>query len=376
MKIETFKAGRYVQQYQYKSFSPNLVNQEWTWDDAQINTLLEKATKGISELNAFSLIVPDIDRFISMHITKEANQSSRIEGTQTNMDDALKSEEEISPEKRDDWKEVRNYIKAMNTALEELERLPLSNRLIRETHDILMQSVRGERKTPGQFRTSQNWIGSSLSSAIFVPPHHEEVPTLMADLEKFLHNEKIYVPHLIRIAIAHYQFETIHPFLDGNGRIGRLLIPLYLISNGFLSKASLYLSDYFENHRSDYYDALMIVRTSNNLAHWIKFFLTAVIETSKKGSYTFQEILKLRSETETNLNSLGKKTANARILLDFLYKRPVVNTNLVSQILDISHQAASGLLSDLIELKILVEITGQKRNKIFVFEKYVALFRR
>jgi len=200
MKFETFQAGRWKPRYQYKSFEPVPVNHEWTWEDATINALLEQATRALGELNAFSLIVPDIDLFIQMHVVKEAQTSSKIEGTQTAIDEALMSEDQIRPEKRDDWREVRNYIDAVNLAIDELQRLPLSNRLLKQTHATLMRGVRGEHKLPGEFRTSQNWIGGScLADAAFVPPHHEGVPELMGDLEKFWHNEAVVVPHLVKV---------------------------------------------------------------------------------------------------------------------------------------------------------------------------------
>ena len=200
MKFETFQAGRWQPRYQYKSFEPVPVNHEWTWEDATINALLEQATRALGELNAFSLIVPDIDLFIEMHVVKEAQTSSKIEGTQTAIDEALMPEDQIRPEKRDDWREVRNDIDAVNLAIDELQRLPLSNRLLKQTHATLMRGVRGEHKLPGEFRTSQNWIGASgLADAAFVPPHHEGVPELMEDLEKFWHNEAVVVPHLVKV---------------------------------------------------------------------------------------------------------------------------------------------------------------------------------
>jgi Fic family protein len=320
MKLENFKAGSYRQQFQYQGFTPTPVNHVWYWEDPQINTLLETATRKLSELNAFSLLVPDVDMFIQMHIVKEADTSSRIEGTKTQMDEAVMDREQLDPEKRDDWQEVQNYIQAMNEALVELNRLPLSNRLLKKTHAILLKGVRGEHKMPGEFRRSQNWIGGTdLTDAVYIPPGHDEVPELMADLEKFWHNDQIEVPHLIRIAISHYQFETIHPFLDGNGRIGRLLITLYLVSNGFLSKPSLYLSDFFEKNRFAYYDALTAARASDNLIQWIKFFLTSIIKTAEKGQQTFKDILDLRDKIDGKIISLGRKAENARKLIMHLY---------------------------------------------------------
>lgn len=376
MKFETFQAGRWVQQYQYKSFSPVAVNREWSWEDPQINTLLERASRALAELDAFTLIVPDVDLFIQMHITKEANNSSRIEGTQTEMDEAVLESSQLAPEKRDDWEEVQNYIQAINEAVKELERLPLSNRLLKHTHQILMQGVRGEHKTPGDFRVSQNWIGgSNLADAAFIPPHPSEVADLMGDLELFWHNDNINVPELIRIAISHYQFETIHPFLDGNGRIGRLLIALYLVNKGLLRKPSLYLSDFFERNRASYYDALTRVRMSNDIIHWVKFFLSAVIETAGKGKATFTGILALRQDMDQLAFGYGKRAENVQKLLKHLYRRPAITAAQVSELLDVTHQTASALLNKMVEDGMLSEVTGYQRNRIFVFERYLTLFR-
>lgn len=377
MNISGFIAGSYRQEYQYKSFVPSNINNVFTWDDPKINVLLENAIRALGELNAFTRIVPNVDIFIKMHIAKEANISSKIEGTKTEMDEVLAAKEQIMPEKRDDWQEVHNYIEAMNSALENLDNLPLSNRLIKNIHAILLNSVRGATKQPGEFRKSQNWIGgSNLSNAYFIPPHHDLVPDLMGDLENFLHNDEIEVPHLIKIAITHYQFETIHPFLDGNGRIGRLLITLYLVSNNLLNKPSLYLSDFIERHKGQYYDALTFVRTRNDLGQWIKFFLEAVIETAKNGVETFQSVLALKEEIDSIIVEFGRKSQNAKRLVDFLYQNPIISVSDICNHLNISKPTANQLVKDFQKKKILKEITGYQRNQLFSFDRYVEIYNK
>ncbi|PNP97633.1 Fic family protein [Moraxella sp. RCAD0137] len=374
-KIETFKAGRWQNRYQYKSFEPTLINTSWIWEEPKINTMLERATKALGELNAFSLIVPDIDLFIQMHIAKEAQTSSKIEGTQTQLDEALMPEEQIQPEKRDDWREVQNYIKAMNQAVDSLSALPLSNRLLKQTHQTLISGARGKEKLPGEFRSSQNWIGgSSLMDAAFIPPYHENVGELMSDLEMFWHNEKIFVPHLIRIGISHYQFETIHPFLDGNGRVGRLLIPLYLISHGVLEKPSFYISDFFERNRASYYDALMAVRLRNDLMHWILFFLKGVEETAKKGCQTFRQILSLQQEMQSVVMTMGRRAEIAGRLLQLLYAQPIQTPQAIEMHLDISASTANSLLKEFEKSGILHEITGNKRGRMYAMTHYLNIF--
>lgn len=376
MSITNFKSGKLVQRFQYKSFEPSLINTEWLVDNAELQLLLSQADIKLGELNAFSQLIPDVDFFIKMHILKEGTKSSRIEGTQTNIDDAVQKEEYIEAEKKDDWLEVHNYVEAMNQSIKALDKLPLSNRLLKQAHKSLMQGVRGNRKTPGEFRKSQNWIGgASLRDAVFIPPHETSVDDLMADLEKFLHNENLTIPQLIKIGIAHYQFETIHPFLDGNGRIGRLLITLYLVSNDLLTKPTLYLSDFFEKHRSLYYDNLTRVRTHNDLVQWLKFFLEGVRATSENSIQTFKNIIKLRSEAEAKIAKLGKKQEMAREFLQHLYSNPMVDSSDVVKLFKINISTALRLIDDFVKLGILKEITGQKRNRNFVFEGYVKLFR-
>ena len=249
MDIADFRSGQLEDRYEYKAFLPEIICHEWVVADPELSELLGRADRALGELNAFAQLIPDIEFFIRMYVAREATQSSRIEGTQTNIEDAFKDADNLNPKERDDWAEVQNYINAINFAIDALDELPLSNRLLRQTHESLLSGVRGEQKLPGQFRTSQNWIGVSLKNAVFVPPHHDHVPDLMSDLEAFLHAEHLFVHPLVRIAIGHYQFETIHPFSDGNGRLGRLLISLYLASEGLLVRPALYLSDYLNATR-------------------------------------------------------------------------------------------------------------------------------
>ncbi len=371
-----FKSGTYIRADNYKAFRPELINKVWHFDEAELMMLLEKANIKLGELNAYSELVPDVDHFIRLHVVKEATVSSKIEGTQTNMEDALLRENEILPEKQNDWREVNNYINAMNNAIAQLSSIPLSGRLLRDAHRTLLTGVRGEHKLPGEFRRSQNWIGgATLADAHFIPPVWGDVNELMSDLEKFMHNENTGLPHVIKIALAHYQFETIHPFLDGNGRIGRLMITLYFIQAGIMKKPVLYLSDFFERNRSLYYDNLTYVRTKNDLKSWLKFFLVGVIETSDKAIAGLKEILILKKDCEQiRIPQLGKKLHSAQLLLQSLFVNPVVRPENVIALTGLSPVSSYKLIDDFVRLGILQEITGGQRNRIFLFHEYYQVF--
>ena len=374
--MKNYQSGHLVQQAHYKSFQPNPINRAWVVDDMALLQLLGQADRELGRLDMYSEYIPNIDLFIRMHVLKEASQSSKIEGTQTTMEEALLDKEDVALDKRDDWEEVQNYVAAMNEAVDRLKALPFSARLIRETHKTLMQGVRGKQKQPGEFRHSQNWIGgASIDDAVFVPPVHTSIIDLIGDIEQFVHNDTQPFPELLKVALVHYQFETIHPFLDGNGRVGRLLITLYLVSRGILKQPVLYLSDFFERNRQLYYDNLTRVREKNDLLQWFKFFLVGVIETAKSSTMTFDLILKLQKQVETQLQTLGSRTANAQKGMYYLYQRPMIDAAKVGEVAGVSPASAYKLIADLERFGILKEITGGKRGKMYVFDAYLKLFK-
>lgn len=374
--MKNFKAGKYISQGTFKSFQPEKINKQWNLENMELINLLSQADRQLGRLDMYSEYIPNIDLFISMHIVKEATKSSKIEGTKTNIEEVLLEKEDVNEEKRDDWEEVQNYISALNSAIENLNKLPFSSRLVKETHKTLLTGVRGKHKLPGKFRSSQNWIGGvSINDATFIPPSFNSINEYMSDIEKFIHNNEYYFPDLLKIALVHYQFETIHPFLDGNGRVGRLMITLYLVEKEILKKPILYLSDFFERNRTLYYDNLMRVREKNDIIQWFKFFLVGVIETAKNSIETFDGILKLQKEVENKIQKLGSRSNNAQLIINHLFRKPVINAQLAKHLTGLSLPSVYKLLKELEELKILEEITGGKRGKLYVFDEYIKLFK-
>lgn len=376
------RAGDYQAQLEgYEAFIPAPLPPDppLTIDD-ELLKLLSDADRFLGRLDGVTQMLPNLDLFLMMYVRKEAVFSSQIEGTQASLDDIVAYEDEIEEaDNPRDVEEVVNYVTAMKAGLARLEELPVSLRLIREIHYELMQGVRGEHKNPGEFRTTQNWIGPpgcTLKDAMFVPPPPHALPAMMGDLEKFLHQNDS-LPILAKIGMAHAQFETIHPFLDGNGRLGRLLITFLLCEKDVLARPALYLSHYFRRYKSEYYQRLQDVRDKGAWEGWLKFFLRGVVEVSREASLTASKIMEMRERHRATISGAmsGAASGNALRLLEALYQRPVLTINRVCGIVDKSYSNARKLVLDLEFLGILHEQTGQARNRRYVYAEYLALFR-
>jgi len=374
------RAGRHTQQLQedlsYQAFMPNFLPPKPPIKIDKITLdLLSKADRFLGRLDMITEVLPDPDFFIFMYIRKEATSSSQVEGTQATFADVLKVEANIKdPAIPDDVQEILNYIEAMNYGIKRLESLPLSLRLIREIHQILLRGVRGKYKNPGEFRESQNWVGGrTINTASYVPPPVSELSPLLDNLEKFFY-DKSPMPILIKTALIHSQFELIHPFLDGNGRVGRLLITFYLCQQEILQKPLLYLSDYFKRYRTEYYDRLGAIHKKDNFEDWIKFFLDGVIEISKEAVNLSRKIVNLREQDVKKVSNLGKSTKSALSLLESLYKSPIITVKSVEKATGLSPSNANALVEKFVNLEILEKVGERKRNRRFVYKKYLALF--
>lgn len=374
------RAGRYISQPTgYRAFIPApLPPQPPVELTGDLPGLLSAADRALGRLDGSVLTLPNPDLFVFMYVRKEAVLSSQIEGTQSSLQDLLAAEAQLFDEHMPrDVDEVVNYVRSMSHGLARLPDLPVSVRLIREIHAELMHGVRGGRLQPGELRSSQNWIGPAgctLNTATFVPPPHHEVPQALGDLEKFLHTEDT-LPPLVKIALAHVQFETIHPFLDGNGRVGRLLITFLLTERGVLHKPVLYLSHFFKQHRQAYYEHLQAVRDRGAWEAWLTFFLRGVIEVAGEAAETARRILKLREQHRSAITEhLGRAAGNGHKVLESLFDRPIVTVNDVQTLIGTTYPAANSLVSRLVKLGVLGEMTGYARNRRFRYASYIALF--
>lgn len=373
-------AGTYQQQVEgYKAFIPSQlpITPQIEIDD-ELQVLLSKADRALGRLDGSIQALPNPELFVFMYIRKEAELSSQIEGTQASLRDVLKAEAEINdPERPDDAGEILNYVSAMNYGLDRLSELPISKRLIREIHSKLMAGVRGQHADPGEFRKSQNWIGPAgcdLNTARFVPPPAHALPDLLAGLEAYIH-EGSDLPLLLKIGIVHAYFETLHPFLDGNGRVGRLLITFLLCANEVLITPVLYLSSFLKKHRSEYYQLLQSTRDEGDYESWLKFFLLGISEVANQATENSRQIVSLREEhREVIVQNFGQGAANGLKLLESLYQRPFFNVASARELLSLSSPAANSLCEKFIQLGLTVEITGNKRNRLFQYEPYLRIF--
>lgn len=345
--------------------------------DPEMLRLLSEADLALGRLDGIVKVVPDPDFFVGMYVRREAVLSSQIEGTQSTLEDLLEVELEPEREHRHtDVGDIVSYVRAMSYGLRRLEELPLSLRLIREIHDELLRNGRGSQATPGEFRTTQNWIGptgASLATASFVPPPVPEMRDALSDFEFFLHNEGG-LPVLFDVGLSHAQFETIHPFLDGNGRVGRLLITFQLMHAGVLRRPLLYLSYYLKIHRAEYYDRLMAVRLNGDWEGWLRFFLRGVAATADEAATTAERIFELRERHRTHVLDAARLGQHGLKLLALLFQRPVVNVNLVKDELGVAFPTANRLVARFEEEGLLVEVTGQRRSRVFRYDPYVRLF--
>lgn len=375
------RAGTFeMQSGGYKAFIPALLPPDPPIEyDEELQSLLSKADRALARLDGITTVLPNPNIFIAMYVKKEALLSSQIEGTQASLEGVLEFEADLTPkEDVNEIKEVINYIKALNYGMTRLNELPMSLRLIREIHKILLEETRGASRNPGEFRKLQNYIGApgaSLNEAIFIPPPPDKVILAMEKLEKFFQS-KDNIPPLVKIALIHAQFETIHPFLDGNGRVGRLIITFYLFWKGILSRPLLYLSFYLKKNRAEYYDLLMKVRTEGAWEDWIKFFLKGVSETSQEAANTAREIIKLKDDLITKLYENSVSSVYAVKLIDLLFETPVISTKDIVEKLRVSMVTANELVRRFAKIGILKEITGKQRYKKYLFTDYVEIIAR
>jgi Fic family protein len=376
----SIRAGRYVNQPTgYRAFMPAPLPPDPPIDlVGDLTRLLSEADRALGRLDGSVLTLPNPDLFVFMYVRKEAVLSSQIEGTQSSLQDVLAAEAQLFdlglPR---DVNEVVNYVRAMNHGVARLADLPVSVRLVREIHAELLRGVRGGKLQPGDLRRSQNWIGPAgctLTTATFVPPPHHSVPEALGELEKFLHRADD-LPPLVKIALAHVQFETIHPFLDGNGRVGRLLITFLLTERGILHKPVLYLSHYFKQHRQAYYDHLQAVRDLGAWEEWLAFFLRGVVEVAGEAAETARRIQQLREQYRAAITAqLGRAAGNGHKILESLFDRPILSVHDVQKITGTTYAAANSLISRMVKLGALDEMTGFARNRRFRFAPYIKLF--
>lgn len=375
------RSGEYVNnlsgELAYKSFKPSPLppNPELTIDSDMVKKLVD-ANRDLVRLDTASKLIPNVELFISMYVMKEALISSQIEGTQCTLDDVL--DPDVDKNTNLDVSEVINYISACSYAINRLKTMPLCNRFLREIHQKLLTGIRGQEKNPGEFRRSQNWIGAAnctLNEARYIPPNVDDMNSALSDLEKYMNEGDDYDP-LIRIALIHYQFETIHPFLDGNGRVGRLLILLYLLEQGYLSKPIIYISYFLKKNQIEYYDRISEVRKSGNYEQWVCFFLEAVSAAAKDSLQTIEKLSDLHERNVANLPNTTRKNDNVRKVFDYIEQYPIISIKRTASALNLSYNTVSSIVNKLTQNGVLKETTNASRNRVFFYEEYLSILRK
>lgn len=375
LKLEDYKAGKYIRVENYRAFILSKINYDWSWEDASLNKLASEASRQIGELNAYSLLTPNIDIYLKTLIALESNCSNKIEGAKASLKENLLEEGNLDTEKIQERQKAQRYIKAITYAKEKIKRGEwLSTKIMEEIHEILMKGEALD-KDLGKVRVSQNWVGGdTLQNATYVPPPYTEVEECLTDFEQFIMNEKMDTPEVIKLAILHYQFETIHPFLGGNGRIGRIIVPLYLQNKGMLEKSALFISEYLEKNKESYFEKLEKVRNYSDMIGWIKFFLIAVIETAKLTKERLQKLDNLNQEMEYVIKNLPVKPENGKKIIDFLYENPVIDRAKIGALAGMKESTTRTIINSLLEKDIVKKTKGNHKSKILTFERYMEIF--
>lgn len=373
------RSGEYINNLSgeavYKSFRPSPLPPELTIDN-ELTNILSEASKSLAVLDTVSTYIPNMNLFVSMYVRKEALLSSQIEGTQATLEDVF--DPLIDQNTNQNVADVINYIKATEFSLNRMKELPLCNRLLKETHAVLMSGVCGQEKNPGEFRISQNWIGaggSSLKNAKYIPPNPNDMLQAMSDLEKYINSDDS-LNVLIQTALIHYQFETIHPFLDGNGRVGRLLITLFLIEKNVLKSPSLYISYYLKKNRIEYYDRMSEVRNKDNYEQWIKFFLTAIKESADESVEAIMKLSALHDKNTEKISKLGRASKNTMLVFDYIEKNPIIDIKQTALELNLAFSTVSNAVNKLVNMGILIQTNNANRNRVFAYEDYLAILRK
>lgn len=376
MKLEGYKAGMFMRMNEYSAFILSKINYDWSWEDSKLSKLSADVSGQIGEINGYSKLLPNIDDYVNMLIAIEANKTSKIEGTDIKLEETLLELSDIEPEKNESWERVQKYIEATNYAVKQVaDGEKIGTKLLREIHGVLLKGEKGEQRNLGKLRTMQTWVGGDTpANAIYVPPPHTEIVECLSDFEQFVENENTDTPDVVKVAMLHYQFESIHPFASGNGRIGRMIVPLYLQSKGMLDKSCLFVSEYLEKNKALYFGKLANVRTNSDIIGWIIFFLEVMLETAKLTNERLKKLSELKEEMDDVVMNMPVKPDNAKKVVDMLYKEPIVDIARLGNLSGVKEGTMRTIINSLLDKGIVSKTRGVNKNKIIVFKKFTDIF--